>query len=180
MTVGRHEVSVLNEPGTALHLALHAAQHGVRGARSIEDLRRGLACFSSETWERAGALASELRAVPSFAAGLRLLPAGRVVADLLELPTRGAAETILRAASAPQTALGLHRLATTPGVRRKAAFVAEELIPPPTFMRAAYPWARRNRLFLALSYAWRPLWLARHVGPALQAWQRARRASRSG
>lgn len=175
MRVGRASLNVLNPSATALHVALHAAQHGALGSRPAEDLKRAVERLPEQVWTRAAELAVQLAALPAFAAGLRLDPHGAELASALGLSGGGSVETALRIASPPVTALGIQRLATTPGMRGKAAFLMQELVPPATFMRAVFPFARRGRLGLAATYLWRPWWLAWHAGPALRAWRRARR-----
>lgn len=174
LRVGGTEVDVPDDTGLAFHVALHAAQHGVQAAKALEDLRRAVGRFPAATWEQAALLARRLEAVSAFAAGLRLVPEGVALAATLALPEGGSPEVALRAASPPPTAMGIYRLATTPGLRGKARLLAAELAPAPTFMRAVYPIARRGRAGLAVSYLWRPLWLVWHAGPAFRAWRRAR------
>lgn len=173
--IGRAEVDVFTDAASAFHVALHAAQHGHRGTKSSDDLERALSRFGASTWEDAAALATRLQAVPGFAAGLRLLPEGAVVAERLSLPTGKPVETALLAGSPPPTALGLHKLGKTPGLRAKLALMSDELAPTPAFMRALYPIARRGPVGLAASYVWRPAWLLWHAGPAIRALRRARR-----
>jgi hypothetical protein len=169
------EVRVPTPPALALGVALHAAQHGIGGAKSLEDLTRAIDTFAENDWGDAAALAGRLRAGGAFATGLRLLPAGAALAERLRLPVVRDRELALRASSAPATALGFWRLAETRGVRAKAGLIAHEIAPSPAFMRAMYPVAARGRLGLAASYLWRPLVLARQLGPGFAAWRRARR-----
>jgi hypothetical protein len=63
--VAGEEVAILAEPARALHVALHAAQHGRDWDVPMEDLARALAMLPFETWEAAGAES------PSSDAGLR-------------------------------------------------------------------------------------------------------------
>ena len=48
----RTEAPVLDRPGLALHLALHAAQHGSEDHKAIGDLARGLERWPIEVWRR--------------------------------------------------------------------------------------------------------------------------------
>jgi Uncharacterised nucleotidyltransferase len=178
MELAGEEIAVLNPPARALHLALHAAQHGVGVSTALEDLERALARLAAERWGEAAGLAERLRAVPAFAAGLRLVPAGRAVADRLGLPVEISPEIALRTRTPPPVALGLYELATAQGFRAKARLLARELAPPAAFMRGRFGFAR-TRAGLVAAYAWRPLWLAWHAAPALRAWQRARHESRA-
>jgi hypothetical protein len=125
---------VPGEPALALILALHAAHHGRHGGKLLEELRRAVERAGLETWRQALQLAERLEAVPSFAAGLRLVPEGAALAERLWLPVDGDRETALRAAGAHSTAIGFARLAATPGVRAKVALVARKLVPTPAFI----------------------------------------------
>jgi hypothetical protein len=175
LDLGRGEFDVLQEPALALNIALHAAQHGVEGGKSLEDLARALELFPEQTWLAATALATRLDAIPAFATGLRLLPTGAAQAERLGLPVDHSRELTLRAGSPPPTALGFWRLAETRGFAAKARLLARELAPSPAFMRAMYPVARRGPAGLAAAYLWRPVALAGQVGPGFLAWRRARR-----
>jgi hypothetical protein len=178
LSLGAQEVEIPGEPALAFIIALHAAQHGSSAGKAISDLERGLSRFSRETWVSAAALAERLQAVPAFAAGLGLVDAGADVARELQLPTVRTEEVALRAASAPPIAIGLQRLAATPGLANKARMLRREVAPTAVFMRAKYPLARRGSVGLAASYVWRPLWLLGHLGPAIIARRRARRQIR--
>jgi len=163
------------EPALALIVALHAAHHGVHGSKHREELRRALDRADLETWQAALQLAERLEAVPSLAAGLRLLPEGAAVAERLQLPHVSDRVTALRAASAHSTAIGFARIVGAPGVRSKLALAARKLVPTPAFMRHWSGLARRGRPGLVLAYLWRPVWLLLHLVPAGVAWLRARR-----
>jgi hypothetical protein len=169
------EVDVLTIPARSLHVALHALQHGPRERKPMEDLRRAVSRLSTETWAESRSIAQSLGAVPAFAAGLRLVPAGAQIADRLGLPQDASREVTLRARGAPPGTLAVDWLMTRRGSRAKAALLARKLFPPPSFMRQWLPLARRGPLGLALVYLWRPLWLAWRTGPALVAWTRVRR-----
>jgi hypothetical protein len=166
---------VPGEPALALILALHAAHHGRHGGKLLEELSRALKRVRLDTWQEALGLAERLEAVPSFAAGLRLLPEGAALAERLGLSDVVDREVALRAAGAHSTAIGFARLAATPGVRAKLALVARKVVPTPAFMRHWSRAARRGRLGLAVAYLWRPIWLLLHLIPAGVAWLRAKR-----
>jgi hypothetical protein len=177
LELGPHVVRTLAPAGIALHVSLHAAQHGVGTGRSLADLDRALLTFDRPTWQDAAALARDLRAEPAMSAGLRLRPAGAELAAELGLATEQTAVLRLRASTAPVTAMGIHRLFETPGIRGKLSLLAEELAPAPAFMKQMYPVARRGPVGLLASYVWRPLWLLAHAPTALGALRRARRRS---
>jgi hypothetical protein len=181
LTSGCHRIDVAGvpadapgEPALALIVALHAAHHGFRGSKHVEELRRALERANFETWQEALRLASRLEAVPSLAAGLRLLPEGAAVAERLRLSHNSDRVTALRAASAHPTAIGFARLAATAGVRAKLALAGRKLVPTPAFMRHWSRLARRGRSGLVLAYLWRPVWLLLRLLPAGVAWVRAR------
>lgn len=171
-------LEALDAPGRALIVALHAAHHGIRANKPYTDLARALERVNLRTWEEALELAERLEALPSFAAGLRLAPEGARLAEALGLEDYRSRELAFRAAGPPPTAEGYLRLARAKGLRGKAELLAHELVPPPVFMRAAYPIARRGRAGLVAAYAWRPLFLLKHLVPSLRAWRRARRGAR--
>jgi hypothetical protein len=176
--LGGGQLTVLDDPALALHVALHAAQHGPKGGKALEDLRRATARIDLTGWQHAERVAAALDAVPALSAGLRLVPEGAAIADRLGLPVASLAEVMLRASSPPPTTLGLQRLVATRGAKPKLRLLVHELAPSPTFMRAVYPIAQQGHAGLAASYAWRPFWLLWHAAPALRAWRRAERASR--
>jgi len=169
----RGAVPVLETRARALHIVLHAAQHGAWERTSLEDLRRALERLPDEIWADAAALAAEVDA-----AGLRLLPKGANLAERLGLSTALTTLVAMRAATAPVVSEGLMSLAATPGLVAKMRLIAREVAPTSAYLRTHFPFARRGRLGLALARVWRPIWLLLHLGPALLAIRRARRASR--
>lgn len=175
MRVGGVDVNVLRPPARALVLALHAAKDGGRIAKVRHDLGHAVQRLPVDLWEETSSLASRLNATASLAAGLRMTPRGEALATQLRLPSDTVMGLALRAHGAPPLAVGLDWLFTTSGARKKAILVARKVVPPPVFLRAWTPLARRGRLGLAAAYVWRPVWVAWRSGPALWAWWRARR-----
>jgi hypothetical protein len=173
MAVSGTDMLVLSAPARALHLALHAAQHGVRGGKHLRDLERGLELIEPELWAAAARLAERLRATPAFAGGLRLTEAGAAVAERLALPHERSVQEALLAGIPVAGALGWNDLARTAGIRARLRFVARKLVPTRRFMRAWSPLARRGPLGLAAAYVWRPIWLLRSAAPGFVAWRRA-------
>ena len=171
------EVEALAPPARALHVALHAAQHGVRWEWGLEDLARSLRRLPLELWRETAALAESLDATAPLVAGLRLLPEGEELRAQLDLPVETTVEVALRATTPPDLALGLHRLGAIEGLRKKAVFVAGKVFPNAAWMRSWLPLARRGRLGLAAAYGWRPLWLLLRTPGALRALRRARRTA---
>jgi hypothetical protein len=179
VVVGGEHVEGLNAPARALQVVLHAAQHGLQEPKPREDLRRALERVPEDLWADAARLAVALDAQAAFWTGLSMEPAGRELASTLELekgPSR--TETELRASTAPPTAVGLLRLAETPGLGAKLQLIWREAFPSSAYLRTWSPLARRGRAGLALAHVWRPIWILIRLGPALAAIMRARRAAR--
>jgi hypothetical protein len=170
---------ILAVPARAMHVALHAAQHGPGLQRTLADLEAAVAMLPEETWDDAAKLAARLNALPAFVAGLSLAQAGRDVAQRLGVHAEIPMDIMVRAQGAPPAAEGMAWLMGRPGVSGKARFVIRHLIPPAGYMRVWSALARRNRLGLALAYLWRPIWLLAQLGPAMAAWMRARRTTKS-
>lgn len=175
-SVGGATVQVLGVPARALHVALHAAQHGREERKPLEDLRRASNLVSEDTWIEVAALARRLQAVEAFATGLRLVPTGAAIASRLGLAAASSADATLRLEPVP-LALGFEHLASTPGLVPRLRIIAREFFPTVAFMRWWTPLARRSAAGLVLAYCFRPLWLVAHAGPGLVAWRRARRAT---
>ncbi|TML07495.1 MAG: nucleotidyltransferase family protein, partial [Actinobacteria bacterium] len=73
VTVGGAQATMLPAAGRALHVALHAAQHGPDwGGAVAADLERALQQAGEDTWRGAAELAARLEATAAFATGLRL------------------------------------------------------------------------------------------------------------
>jgi hypothetical protein len=175
MQVGGREVRVLAPAPRALHLGLHAAQHGIHAGKSQHDLSYAIEEVPEEVWREAAVLAAELQASAAFAAGLLTNRDGAALADRLGISGERSVEASLATSPVP-LAQGFNQLATTPGVGAKLRLVAQELCPTPTFMKWWSPLARRGPLGLVAAYLWRPLWILAHAGPGFRAWRRARRA----
>jgi hypothetical protein len=176
--LSRRVVRGLDADATAAIVALHAAQHGAGRTRTLNDLKHALDRLPAASWADAAGIAEELAALPAFAAGLRLLPQGAALAERLGLPEEASTAIILRAATAPPTALGFDWLASRPGLAAKAAFLAGKIVPPVEFMRDWSPLARQGTVGLAAAYAWRPVWLLAHAAPGMRAWLEARQEAR--
>jgi hypothetical protein len=179
LLVGGIEVEVLAPAARAMHVALHAAQHGPGFEGPMEDLERALGRLPPEIWDEAAALALRLNAESMFEAGLGLRDHGRQILARLGRSGPTTVEVALRATTPPDLALGFHQLASRPGLRPKLAFVARKTVPPAAWMRSCVPLARRGRLGLAGAYLLRPFWLLRRAGPGFRAWRRAVRDARN-
>lgn len=166
--VAGRSVPTLGPPAMALHVALHAAQHGPDDAKAIGDLRKGLERFPVMRWHAAAILAERLDATESLAGGLRLLPAGGLLADRLELP---AAERLLweldNRSTRPRGTFHLEALAEAGTLRERAYVLRRALLPSAAWIRWEVRWADRGPVFLAAGYALHllrtPLWGLRAV-----------------
>jgi hypothetical protein len=178
MPVGGRTVRVLALPARALHVALHAAQHGAEWDEPMADLSRALASGDDYLWSDAAKLAAELGALDAFAAGLHLLPLGTAVAERLGLLPTWSVDAQLRASSAPATALTVERLAAAGSFRERLEIGWRKLVPPAEFIRLWDHRATRSRAALVRAYARRPLWLVRVAPGSVKAWRRARKSVR--
>jgi hypothetical protein len=177
-TVGGLEVNVLEPTARAMHIALHAAQHGRQEPTPMKDLARALEMLPLETWEQAAELAAELDAAGAFATGLSLMPTGGAIVRRLGIQRDRSVKALLAADTAPTVAFSLEELRSTSGITAKARFVARKAFPTRTYMRLYWPVARRGRAGLALAYCRRIVHKVGKLVPATIAWNRARRASR--
>jgi putative nucleotidyltransferase-like protein len=171
--VGGKSVRTLGETARVAHLALHAAHHGPHVEPPLRDLRQALGRFSDDHWRAAAALADRVGGSVAFANGLCLLPAGQDLAARLGLAAdysaawRLGVENVLMAA-------GIQRLATTPGLRARAAIMRDEAFPSREFLRWWTPMTRGAWPGLTRAYLWRWRFLVRHAPAALRAWRRTR------
>ena len=179
LRVGGIEVEALRPPGLALHVALHAAQHGGEGHRKpLEDLDRALERADEGCWREAAELAERVEAIPAFATGLRLKPSGTDLADRLGLSADRPVEVALHAAPQRELVLGLEYLATADGLRARLRFLGRKLFPPAAELRRDSALARRGHAGLLAAYLWRPLAMLPRLPGAIVAWRRARRDER--
>lgn len=178
VVVAGRQVPTLGLPARALHVSLHAAQHGAGWARPMADLARALRAADDDVWREAAALAAELEATDALVAGLRLTAAGAQLARRLQLPGTRSTDAELRASSPPPLALGFEQLARAQGVRLRMEIVWRKLVPPPAFIRHWDPRAAHGGLALLRAYLRRPIWLLCNAPRGLRAWHRARRSVR--
>ena len=178
LRVGAVETEVLSRPARLLYIALHAAQHETDGfEQPRQDLERAVRLADDGHWQEAAGLASRLRAVPTFAAGLRLDPDGARLADRMELPRDRPLMLSLREESGQSLVVTLERLATAPGMGARLRLLARRLAPPRDYMRWRYPrLAGRGPAGLVLAYLWRPVSTVLRLPITVVAWRRARRA----
>jgi hypothetical protein len=160
------EVPVLADDGLALHLALHAAQHGPNDSKAIGDLARGIERWPPDVWRRAGELAERVQGVAAFAAGLRLLGEGATIARELGLPPTPELDwKIHHRDGRPRGTFHLRAMADARGAKERANVLRRSLFPTPRWIRWEYKWAARGRALLLLAYARHilraPLWAAK-------------------
>jgi hypothetical protein len=181
MRIAGLDIEALSRPARLLYVALHAAQHESDGfERPLEDLERALRHVNEEHWKEAAALASRLRAAATFAAGLRLRPAGARLADRMNLPRERPRMLSLRQEGERSLVVTVERLATAPGMGARLRLLTRRLAPPPDYMRWRYPTlARRGHIGLSLAYLWRPVSILPRLPFAIAAWRRLHRASRT-
>ena len=180
LVVAGHPATALTIPGRAFHLALHAAHHGAEMAKALVDMERAVARTDEATWREAAGLAAQLDATLAFAAGVRMVPGGRRLADALALPTAQPVNLVLRASNAPLAAHGLNEIAGAKDWHARLSVVRRKVVPPAAFVRTWSPsLARHGPLGLALAYAWRPLWVLGRAPAGFMAWRTARRRARS-
>lgn len=174
--IGGRAVRVPTRPVLAMHAALHAAQHGALEGKPLEDLRRAATRLDAGDWEDALEVAVALGAIAPFAAGLALVPeASDVIRHLRLEGVEDDPYVRLRATTAPHLSTGFAWLDNLGSAGEKLRFIGSKMFPPPRFMRAWTPLARRGLWGLALSYPWRLVWVAWHVPSGLRAWRKAKR-----
>lgn len=178
--VGGHRVAILGRSALALHLAIHAAQHGPSDLKAIGDLRRGIERWTLEDWRAAAAIAKELRATAALTAGLRLIDEGAALAVELGLAPSALADWEVRNPHLrPRGASHLDAFVRARGVRSRARLVRRALLPHSRWIAWEYPWSTANRLCMtggyALHLARAPSWAAR----ALRYWVYCRRIKRA-
>jgi hypothetical protein len=161
------QVEVPSPAAEAVVIALHAAHHGHDLPGTLDDLSRLLSQLSEEAWRAAVTLAERLDATSMFALGLRLVPAGSVLADRLGLPADAPRDPSLLGGRAFHIAQGLDWLGQKQGAHRKVAFLARKIFPEPRQMRVLSPLARRGPVGLTAAYVGRLGLLAVWAVPAL-------------
>jgi hypothetical protein len=178
LELGGRRVSALDQPGLALHVALHAAQHGPHDLKAMGDLGRALERWPRRTWAQARELADDLRANEAFAAGLRLVPSGAALANELRLP---AADALLwgiaHRDARPRGTFHLAAFTNARTLRGRTDLLRRSLFPSRAWISWEYPWSGEHAVRTACAYllhiARTPLW-------AIRAWKFTRRSRREG
>lgn len=176
--VGATRIDVPAVPVRALLLALHVTAHGRAGTWAIEDLRRAIGLLPLDDWRQAAALAKQLGASTAFSAGLRVLPAGAEIADMLGLAKPDDPALLLSLQSASLPAYRMLRYAGGFPVSAFARLLGSQLFPPSDQMRTWYPIARRGRRGLVTAHAARLVRLALQTSQLVADWHQAREVVR--
>ena len=136
LPLGSSSVRVLDTVGCAMHVALHAAHHGLHGpephnhgSRTGADLRRALRMVALADWVRAAELAAELGIEDAFALGLRLDPEGVGLAEQLHLTTAVPEAWRFTGKHATRGALRINRMRVAASWPERAALMWSVLCP---------------------------------------------------
>jgi putative nucleotidyltransferase-like protein len=177
ITLAGNRAAVPDRSAQALHLAMHAAQHGPKFHKHLDELSLALGRWPREVWEAAAALAQEIDGLEPFAAGLRLVPAGGALASQLALPSTHELEwTIQNLDRRPRGTFHLRALEDAESRAEQVRVLSRALVPNRTWITHEHPWAGRGPMRLAGGYALHilraPLW-------ATRAWAYSRRARRA-
>jgi hypothetical protein len=160
--VGGVELRVLGRTALALHVVVHAVQHGFQ-FHTDEDLRRAMTVMSADDWRPVAYLAERLGIAGILGFGLRHHPDGAEIADSLTLPFLSPADPWAWMLSAPRGSASLTELWSAPTLRAKAQRIRWTLLPSPAWIRhvSRLPNAHGYTLLLAYARWWRDL------GPAV-------------
>lgn len=183
LTVGGHDVEVLDQARQILVMAGHAAQHDFDG-KTLQDLERAAAVASVESWDEAIAVARRVGALSALLAAFRRCPACAALIPRLGEPTlepRAAPRLVGR----PPLAPGLLRLSETQGADR-LRLLASKLAPSPALIRdwmkndgARVPGVAKldpaGTRGLVGGYALRTCWLIWQAPTGIRAWRAATR-----
>lgn len=173
--LGGRPVFALSLPGIALHVAMHAAQHGTNDLKAMADLARAVERWTLDAWRSAALLAAAIQATEALAAGLRLLPRGAAMADELRLPSgRRLIWEVEHRHVRPRGTSHLDALLRAGGTRRRLEVLRRSLLPTRAWIAWEYS-TRGSRARLLAGYLRH---LLRAPGWAARAW-RYRRSERS-
>lgn len=184
LRVGGINVEVPPVRARALHIALHAAQHGNHYRQPREDLARALRVADESTWREAADVARGIDALPAFVAGLRPNRDGVRLLEHLKLSAERTPAVALRPTSQAPIAFALNVLTDKKKPHRtRGRLLIRSLAPSPLYMRqwsamhmTRWPLAvRRGAVGLWLAYLWRPIWILLRLPQAIAALHRARR-----
>ena len=174
LSVAGIKLPVLDRAGLALHVTLHAAQHGRDGGRPIRDLERAVARIGDSDWQEAARLARRLDGAAAFGAGLRLVADGRELAERLAIPKTQSLLVAARADSVPAGTRYLAHAIEQRGVLPRARAALWAIVPPPAVMRGWYPDSS-----LPAADIRRPVRVLRRAPAVFRELRRARRRSQA-
>jgi hypothetical protein len=132
----------------------------------MEDLVKAIEKWSPDVWRGADCLARELQATAAFAAGLRQVPQGVLLARELDLPATDELEwAIAHRRERPRGTFHLEAFSRAASMGERASVVRRALVPSRSWIIWQYPWARDHGIRLAGAYvahlARTPVWAAR-------------------
>ena len=156
--VGDVKVCVLGRTPLALHVILHAVQHGFHSHTS-EDLRRAVAVMSADDWRPVADLAARLGVTEAMGFGLRHDAMGAEIADGLGLPRLSPSDPLVRALYAPRGSVSLTDFWSASTLRGKVQRIRWMLLPSPAKIRyvSGLPDAHGRTLLVAYAQWWRDL-----------------------
>ena len=142
--VGGVEVRVLGRTALALHVVVHAVQHGFK-CHTDEDLRRAITVMSADEWRPVADLAARLGIAGILGFGLRHHAAGAEIADRLTLPPLSPADPWAWMLSAPRGSASLTEFWSAPTLRAKVRRIRRTLLPSPAWIRHVSRLSRSSR-----------------------------------
>lgn len=149
-------VEIPAESTRTLHVVLHLRPKDTPNTQAWVDLERAIARVPLETWGEARDLAFELGVDREMGALLRLVDAGPLLADHLGLPDVAPDYLVYQHErdawpEAEQFVADLALLGRPAALRQ----IGSKLFPPPDYVRAGRPFARRGNVALGAVYVWR-------------------------
>jgi hypothetical protein len=152
------ELRVLGRTALALHVVVHAVQHGFQ-FHTDEDLRRAIMVMSADDWRPVADLAARLGISGILGFGLRRHATGAEIADRLTLPCLSPDDPWSWMLSAPRGSASLTAFWSAPTLRAKAQRIRWILLPSPGWIRhvSRLPDAHGHTLLLAYARWWRDL-----------------------
>ena len=150
-----------------LHAILNLHPHDLPSSQGAEDLGRAIQRVPPDVWSCAAGLADRLGVSAQMGTKLRSTPTGISLAERLGLPDLGLPDEererlfLIRSnASAP--VISLAHLGSLPTAMSKVQYALDIFLPPATFLRSRWGFARRGTAGLTVGYAaWTVSCLAR-------------------
>ncbi len=177
LALGGATVSVLDEPGKALHVVIHALQNSLSSDRTTADLTTALSVAPDEVWRDAAHLAAQLGAQGAFAAGLAASPPGVALCRRIGVhPAQPLPVTIqlLAHGAVSSGAPALAHFSQLVGWRARLAFAGRKMLPPPSYVRSLSTFGGPPSSKTMPSYAFYWLRLLRKAPGAVRAWRAVR------